>query len=101
MTSDESSGGGPRDLGETRVSQPDETTFGSGRYVVKRLLGEGVQKTVYLVHDTQLGRDCALSLLRTDDLQADDRRGTVVARGCQCHRLGTGHFDPRVLVRLV
>lgn len=34
-------------LSETR-------TFASGRYVVRRLLGEGAEKTVYLVHDQEL-----------------------------------------------
>ena len=69
MTSGERPDGGD----ETRSTPAGEPmTFGSGRYVVKRLLGEGAQKTVYLVHDTQLGRDCALSLLKTEELQADD-----------------------------
>ena len=54
------------------ASLPEPETFDSGRYVVRQLLGEGVQKTVYLVHDTQLGRDCALSLLKTEDMEADD-----------------------------
>ncbi len=54
------------------ASPPEPQTFGSGRYLARRLLGEGAQKTVYLVHDTALGRDCALSLLKTEDLQGDD-----------------------------
>jgi tetratricopeptide (TPR) repeat protein len=40
------------------------TSFADGRYVVLRMLGEGGQKTVYLVHDNALDRECALSLPR-------------------------------------
>src|SRR6266849_3200488 len=51
---------------------PAERSFASGRYVVRRVLPEGGQKTVYLVHDTALDRDCALALIRRDLLEADD-----------------------------
>jgi len=51
---------------------PAERSFASGRYVVRRILPEGGQKTVYLVHDTALDRDCALALSRTELLEADD-----------------------------
>ena len=58
---------------ETQATTPGEPrTFASGRYVVQRLLGEGAQKTVFLVHDTELDRDCALSLIRTDLLDPED-----------------------------
>jgi eukaryotic-like serine/threonine-protein kinase len=50
------------DLGRKCVESLPES-FESGRYVVRRLLGRGGQKVVYLVHDTVLERDCALSLL--------------------------------------
>jgi hypothetical protein len=66
-------------------------TFASGRYEVQRLLGEGTQKTVYLVRDTQLGRDCALALLKagaTDpsDLTRVRREAQAMARlGAQPH----------------
>ena len=70
MTSGKTPDGGPD---ETRIAPMGEAeTFGSGRYVVKQLIGEGAQKTVYLVHDTRVGRDCALSLLKTGLLQADE-----------------------------
>jgi len=45
-----------------------ERSFGDGRYVVRRQLGEGGQKVVYLVHDTQLGRECALASLKAGEL---------------------------------
>ena len=58
---------------ETRIVPPAESqTFASGRYTVRRLLGEGAQKTVYLVHDRELDRDCALSLIKTELLNPED-----------------------------
>ncbi|MDP9236001.1 MAG: protein kinase [Chloroflexota bacterium] len=47
-------------------------TFASGRYAVVRVLPEGGQKIVYLVRDTELDRDCALSLIKSDKLQSED-----------------------------
>jgi tetratricopeptide (TPR) repeat protein len=44
------------------------TAFANGRYQVKRFLGEGGKKKVYLVHDTQLDRDVAFSLIKTQGL---------------------------------
>ena len=58
--------------GMTRVSEPDGQTFASGRYVVKRLLGQGAQKSVYLVDDTVLARQCALSMLNAALLDPGD-----------------------------
>ena len=42
-------------------------TFGEGRYRVVRVLGEGGQKVVYLVHDAIRDRECALSVLKASD----------------------------------
>ena len=62
-----------RASGQTQKSpQGQPKTLASGRYVVQRLLGEGGQKTVYLIHDTALGRDCALCLIKTDLVDPDD-----------------------------
>ncbi|MDP9236731.1 MAG: alpha/beta fold hydrolase [Chloroflexota bacterium] len=47
-------------------------SFASGRYVVVRPLGEGGQKSVYLVHDNALDRDCALSMVKSELLEPDD-----------------------------
>ncbi|MCI0890146.1 MAG: serine/threonine protein kinase, partial [Chloroflexi bacterium] len=73
MTSGNGLDGEPPDQGETRSAPAGEAkTFASGRYLVRRLLGEGAQKTVYLVRDMALERDCALSLIKTDVLDPDD-----------------------------
>ncbi|MCH8921178.1 MAG: protein kinase, partial [Chloroflexi bacterium] len=77
---------------ETQATTPGEPrTFAAGRYVVQRLLGEGAQKTVFLVHDQELDRDCALSvikvsLLEPDDLERVRREAQVMASlGAQAH----------------
>src|SRR5262245_6472844 len=44
------------------------TGFAGGRYVVKRFIGEGGKKRVYLAHDTRLERDVAVAVVRTDGL---------------------------------
>ena len=62
--------GTPADL--TMRGEAIARSFASGRYVSLRVLPEGGQKTVYLVHDTVLDRDCALSLIKTGQLQAED-----------------------------
>jgi tetratricopeptide (TPR) repeat protein len=49
-----------------------ELSFGGGRYVVRRELGKGGQKIVYLVHDRTLNRECALALLDRDVLRPED-----------------------------
>jgi len=49
------------------------TSFGGGRYVVKRFLGEGGKKKVYLAHDTKLDRDIAFALIKTEGLDAAGR----------------------------
>src|SRR3990172_9302730 len=49
------------------------TSFASGRYAVKRFLGEGGKKRVYLAHDTLLDRDVAFALIKTDGLDEAGR----------------------------
>ena len=52
---------------------PEPTSFADGRYQVKKLLGEGGKKRVYLAHDTRLGRDVAFALIKTEGLDAEAR----------------------------
>jgi len=63
------------------------TSFAAGRYLVKRFLGEGGKKRVYLAHDTTLDRDVAFALIKTDGL--DDTARERVSREAQAMgRLG-------------
>src|SRR5437899_1784510 len=47
------------------------STFCDGRYEVKKFLGEGGKKRVYLCHDAKLDRDVAFALIKTDGLNAE------------------------------
>jgi tetratricopeptide (TPR) repeat protein len=49
------------------------TSFASGRYQVKKFLGEGGKKKVYLVHDKVLDRDVAFALIKTEKLDNGTR----------------------------
>jgi tetratricopeptide (TPR) repeat protein/ribosomal protein L40E len=57
---------------------PTPASFANGRYQVKKFLGEGGKKKVYLVHDTLLDRDVAFGLIKTEKL--DDATRTRVSR---------------------
>jgi hypothetical protein len=66
---------------------PEPTSFGSGRYQVKTLLGEGGKKRVYLARDTVLDRDIAFARIKTEKLDEDAR--TRIRREAQAMgRLG-------------
>ncbi len=81
---------GHRLVKETPPATPPSampTSFANGRYQVKRFLGEGGKKKVYLVHDTLLDRDVAFALIKTEKL--DDATRTRVTREAQAMgRLG-------------
>ena len=63
------------------------TTFANGRYTVKKKLGEGGKKKVYLAHDTVLDRDVAFALIKTEGL--DESARTRITREAQAMgRLG-------------
>ncbi len=46
------------------------SSFASGRYNVRRFLGEGAKKRVYLAHDEKLDRDVAFALIKTEGIDA-------------------------------
>lgn len=46
----------------------DPESFAGGRYHVRRFLGEGGKKRVFLAHDELLDRDIAFSLIKTEGL---------------------------------
>ncbi len=64
-----------------RASRPDVSSFPSsidgGRYEIRRFLGEGGRKRVYLARDQRLDRDVAIALIKTDGL---DDSGVARAR---------------------
>jgi len=64
------------------------TSFANGRYTVKRFLGEGGKKRVYLAHDTLLDRDVAFALIKTEGLD-DVGRDRISREAKAMGRLGT------------
>jgi class 3 adenylate cyclase len=59
------------------MAPPLPTSFAGGRYQVRRFLGEGGKKRVYLAHDTLLDREVAIGVIKTEGL---DEAGTVRVR---------------------
>ncbi len=56
---------------EPRTFSPEPaepTSFANCRYQIKRFLGEGGKKKVYLAHDTTLDREVAFALIKTESL---------------------------------
>jgi tetratricopeptide (TPR) repeat protein len=72
---------------ETTRSSPEPTSFANGRYQVKKFLGEGGKKKVYLVRDTSLDRDVAFALIKTEKLD-DATRARVNREARAMGRLG-------------
>ena len=75
---------------------PEPTSFVGGRYQVKKLLGEGGMKKVYLAHDTQLNRDVAFALIKTENLDKKaktrfTREAQAMARLSSHERIVTVH----------
>jgi eukaryotic-like serine/threonine-protein kinase len=69
------------------TSSPVPSSFANGRYSVKKFLGEGGKKKVYLAHDTVLDRDVAFALIKTEKL--DETARTRIKREAQAMgRLG-------------
>jgi eukaryotic-like serine/threonine-protein kinase len=63
------------------VDRSTPTSFANGRYQVKKMLGEGGKKKVYLAHDTILDRDIAIYLIKTEKL--DETGRTRITREAQ------------------
>ena len=79
---------GPTPTPERTTNTEQPTVFANGRYQVKRFLGEGGKKKVYLAHDTMLDRDVVFALIKTFGL--DDIGMTRVNREAQAMgRLGS------------
>ncbi len=51
------------------------TSFANGRYQVKKFLGKGGKKKVYLAHDTVLDWDVTFALIKTEKLDETARAG--------------------------
>jgi len=72
----------------TPTPAPQPTSFANGRYQVKRFLGEGGKKKVYLAQDTLLDREVAFALIKTEGL--DEVSRTRITREAQAMgRLGS------------
>ncbi|MCH7714070.1 MAG: protein kinase, partial [Chloroflexi bacterium] len=54
-------------------SSGEPTSFANGRYQVKRFLGEGGKKKVFLAQDTLLDREVAFALIKTEGLDETSR----------------------------
>ncbi len=68
--------------------QASPTSFANDRYQVKRFLGEGGKKRVYLAQDTLLDREVAFALIKTEGL--DETSRTRIQREAQAMgRLGS------------
>jgi hypothetical protein len=73
----------------TTVAPASETpaSFVDGRYTVKRLLGEGGKKLVYLAHDATLDRDIAFAVIKTEGLD-DIGRERILREAQAMGRMG-------------
>ena len=77
---------GPTSPTPGQADQP--TSFANGRYQVKRFLGEGGKKKVYLAQDTLLDSEVAFALIKTEGL--DEVPRTRITREAQAMgRLGS------------
>ncbi|MEE8370162.1 MAG: protein kinase, partial [Dehalococcoidia bacterium] len=58
---------------KTAASTSAPTSFAGDRYQVKRFLGEGGRKKVYLAHDARLDREVAIAVIKTEGLDEAGR----------------------------
>jgi tetratricopeptide (TPR) repeat protein len=59
---------------QKKPSTIQPTSFADGRYQVKKFLGEGGKKKVYLAHDTHIDRDVAFALIKTENMDDSGRK---------------------------
>jgi serine/threonine protein kinase len=86
--SNSSSGSGVGSAGaRSAAAQPQVESIAGGRYRVRRILGEGSSKVVYLAHDERLDRDVAVALFRVEGLD-DAGRARVLREARAMGRLG-------------
>jgi tetratricopeptide (TPR) repeat protein len=71
----------------TAPPSSEPASFANGRYQVKKFLGEGGKKKVYVAHDTLLDRDVAFALVKTEKLD-DATRARVTREARAMGRLG-------------
>ncbi len=64
---------GPPEATKPATESETPTSFSNGRYTVKKFVGEGGKKKVYLAHDAQLDRDIAFALIKTEGLDEAGR----------------------------
>jgi serine/threonine protein kinase/tetratricopeptide (TPR) repeat protein len=69
-------------------AQVTPSSFAGGRYQVKRFLGEGGKKKVYLAHDTLLDRDVAFAIIKTEGLD-EAARARITREAQAMGRLGS------------
>jgi hypothetical protein len=70
------------------TTAPEPDSFAGGRYEVRRFLGEGGKKQVYLAHDSLLDREVAFGLIKMDGLDETGRE-RVQREARAMGRLGT------------
>ena len=78
----------PRSRSQSRTLYPNPLPSPTAATTVKRFLGEGGKKKVYLAHDAQLDRDVAFALIKTEGLD----EAAATAR----HPRSPGHGTPRL-----
>ena len=76
-----------RSPSQRKPSSEAPSSFANGRYAVKKFLGEGGKKKVYLAHDTLLDRDVAFALIKTEGLD-DIGRDRITREAQAMGRLG-------------
>jgi len=72
----------------TYAKKSTPASFVNGRYLVRKFLGEGGKKRVYLAHDSLLDREVAFALIKTDGLD-DAGRDRITREAQAMGRLGS------------